>query len=150
MTFTSPPRSTPPHWSHWPPVTPPPPPIPFLNPMTLSPASLSPSLQWLLSSLLPPPPRFRSATAPVSSLFRSAPTIFGGPVSPPVVPCPHRGTESAALQRIARPYSVSGGLMSSLSQSPRPLLLPPGGGTATSRPSLCVAFSPQYMPIYFC
>ena len=86
MAFTPPlpPRSTPPHWSHWLPVTPTlPPPIPFLNPITLSPASLLPYLQWLLLYLLPPPPRFRSAPAPVSSLFLSAPTIFGGPVSPP-------------------------------------------------------------------
>ena len=31
--------------------------------------------------------------------------------------------------------------MSSHSRSPRPLMLLPGGGTAASRPSLCVAFS---------
>ena len=82
MTFTPLPRSTPTHWSHWPPVTPPPP-IPFLNPITPSPALLWLSLQWLLLYVLLPPPRFRSSPAPVSSLFPSAPTIFGGPVYPP-------------------------------------------------------------------
>ena len=93
--------------------------------------------------LSPAASAFRSSPAPDSSLCRSAPTIFGGPVSPPVVPSPHREPESAALQQIARPYSVSGGPMSSPSRSLRPLLPPPGGGTATSRPSLSVAVSPS-------
>ena len=105
MTFTPPPppRSTPPHWSHWipvtpPPPTPPPPPIPFLKPMTPSPASLSPSLQWLLPSLLPLPPRFRSAPAPVSNLFPSTPTIFGGTRVPPRRSVP---SQRARIGRVA-------------------------------------------------
>ena len=42
------------------------------------------SLQFLLLSFLPPPPRFRSSPGPASSLFRSSPTIFGVPLSPPL------------------------------------------------------------------
>ena len=57
--------------------------IPFLDPITPSPASLLSSLQFLLLSFLPPPPRFRSSPGPASSLFRSAPPIFGGYVPPP-------------------------------------------------------------------
>ena len=92
-----PPRSIPPHWNHWPPVTPPPP-IPFPNPITPSPTSLFLSLQFLLLSFLPPPPRFRSSPAPASSLFRSVPTIFGGPVCPPRCSVP---SQSDRIGRVA-------------------------------------------------
>ena len=96
MTFTPPPRTPPPHWSHGLPV--PPPLIPFLYPITLSLVSLSPSLQGLLPSLLHPPLHFCSVPAPVSSLFPSAPTIFGGPVSPPRRSVP---SQRARIGRVA-------------------------------------------------
>ena len=102
-----PPHSIPPHWSHWPPVTPPP---PFPFPILMSPSPLLPllSLQLPLCMFLPPLPLFFSAPAPDPSRSRAVLTIFRGPVSPPVAPSPHRVPESAASQQIARPYSVSG------------------------------------------
>ena len=90
-----PPRSIPPHWSHWPPVMPPPP-FPFPILMLPSPPSLLSSLQLLLCMFLPPPLLFRSAPAPASSQSRAVPTIFGGPRSPP------RRSVSSQSTRIGR------------------------------------------------
>ena len=73
-----PPRSIHPHWSHWPPVTPPP---PFPFPILVSPSSFS-SLQLRLCVPLLLP-LFLSVPAPASILSRVAHTIVGGPVSPP-------------------------------------------------------------------
>ena len=73
-----PPRSIHPHWSHWPPVTPPPPfPFPILvSPLSSSSLQVRPHVPLLLP-LFPPGP------APASSLSRVVPTIVVGPVSPP-------------------------------------------------------------------
>ena len=81
-----PPRSIPPHWSHWPPVTPPPP-FPFL--ILMSPSSLLSYLQLHPYVCLPPPPPplVLAAPAPASSRSRAVPTIVGGPMPPPPL-CP--------------------------------------------------------------
>ena len=68
----------------------------------------------------PPPSLFLPVPVPASSRSLAVPTIVGGPMSPPYAPSPHRVPESVASQRIARPYSVSGGPMSSLALSPLP------------------------------
>ena len=110
-------RSIPPHWSHWPPVTPPP---PFPFPILVSPSSSFSSLQMRPCVCVPPPLLVLSVPAPASSRSRAVPTIVGGPMSHPAAPSLHRVPELVASQRIARPYSVSGGPMSSLTLSPLP------------------------------
>ena len=80
-----PPHSILPRWSHWLPVTPPPP-LPF--PILVSP---SPPQVLLRVTLLPPP--FPPFPLPASNLYLVAPTIALGPVSPTAAPPPRRDPE---------------------------------------------------------